>query len=507
MPNKNLTQVAIDIQDTESVGTAHATLFTSTNMKNLCIEPELSWDFEQIQRQIRRGTLTPVIPRTGARRMGFRTQMEFAGSVALALGPSFATWLRSCGMGKANVAQLTVTALTSILRHGTRYVDSNVTVTKEFTVMGNYGIGATEIFVARNEPLGVGVIDAATYTLKTGYTGGGQSSIVVSAEQGGSTSSYAGVAYFFVDQRSFRMTFDGTGLTTALAAGDVVRGVTSRAMARVLVGAATGAAQVVFVEPISGDFVGAETIEVLVPTPNADVGDLNATTTTAWAPWDDVPVTIGWARDVVRESLQSARGTWALRAEAGGIPLWTFDHKGVYNAESSSGLEDGGNVASIDTSDISVPPLFTGASIYVGDETTDFNEHDEEIPLCINVMEITANNQLEQIPCANNSTGFSAARVISRDPVMTLDPELAPEAFFAFMGKYRDGGHFRLRATIGQDLGNKLHVFAGGCAVRTPGNGDRSNLWTRNLTLSLTQGANPLGASELCLVYQVRQVA
>lgn len=497
MPNKNLTQVAIQSQVYDSTPRAHSALFVAANMKNLCIEPELTWDFEQIQRQIRRGTLTPTAPRTGARRMGFRTQMEFTGSVSDNATPPFAVWLRSCGIGKAVVIRATLSApLTGALYHGARYTEATGP-TNEFTVMGHYAPGETQVFVTRIAPWGNNVVPSAStnYNVMSGYTG--------EVLNFSALTDSAGTAYFPIDAPTVRLEFESvSGLTSALSAGDIIRGITSRAVARVLYAATTGTSKQVFIESVSGDFDGGETVERVLPSPVADIGDLHATDATASVQFDSPAVSIGWAREVVRESLGNARGTFGLRAEAGAIPLFTFEHRGTYNTETSSGIEDGLNVSAIDTTDIEVPPLFTGAGFKVGDTTASFNAYGEEVALCINSFELALNAQVEQIPCANNSSGFGSARIVRRDPTLTIDPELTPEALFAFAAKYRDGATFRTRLTVGQDLGNRMIITAPGCVLRQMGNGDRSEIWTRQLTASLTKGPASLDASEFVLIYE-----
>ena len=496
MANKNLTQVAFAIQSEESTPKAHSDLFVAANMKNLCIEPDVSWDFEQIQRQIRRGTLTPTAPRSGARRMGFRTQLEFAGSVSNNATPTFGSWLRACGMAKSPVMRVTLSVpLTGALYHGAKYTES-VTPLSEFTIMGHYAPGESTVFITRTAPFGNALVPptGTVFAAMSGYTGENLNFSALVDD--------AGTAYWPSDYPVARLQFVAvTGLEDALSAGDIIRGQTSRAVARVVYAAATGADRQVFVETVSGAFSAGETMDRLVPNATVDIGDLSANAAVAYVQLDAPTATIGWSREVVRESLGNARGNWSLRGEAGAIPMFNFEFKGTYNGETSSGLEDAGNVAAIDTTDIEVPPLFTGAGFKVGDTTATFDSYGEEISLCINSFELNMGNQVEQIPCANNSSGFGPSRVVKRDPTLTIDPDLGPEALFPFMTKYRDGGHFRSRLTVGQDNGNKALITAPGCVVRQTGNADRNEIWTRNLTLSLTKGPAAIDATEVVLIY------
>ena len=435
------------------------TLPTNASGRMLPIDPVLTINPETVERLVSRGTLSPVIPIAGAIPCSCTFRVECAGDTTG--HPLWFDAIEACGFKKLTpfVEFTGGTVATFDFLHGEPVTGATFVGT---AVTDQY-IGASSLYCVETTPAG------ATETL-TGTTSGGTYT-AVNQPVGDADSGAAFEPSDFVEYAAV-----GATIASAPLAGRIFRAT------------ATGAV----VESIETPIVGTFAIRVLYGTMQAadtytDVSDAaDQFTTTATPTISAVPtLSIVMIEDGRRKVIRGARGNVTWSGEVGNPMYLDFEFSGAFQV-----VADGGAVTVTHTE--MVPPVLTGATIGIGNDDANFNSQTEEYLPCINSFSLNMGNGVVARRCMDDASGIALFEITTRAPVMTIDPELLPEASFPFLGSLTTSGVFRYRMLWGSATENQFLLWAPGCQPVSEAPGDRDGVATTEITANLT-GTNADG--------------
>ncbi len=486
-----LQQLCIAGESVEGTAVTAATLFSATNAKYLAIDPQMTFEVETYQRDVARESFTPLSPVAGAILGNCSFSLELnskTGTPALGSPPQWELPLVAAGFRKERLIRLTVSSITNgPILHG-QVLTSGGTA----TVIGNYYSGATSIWVSKGADNTLG--NATTMSAGAATIAGSIATAAIS-----SVTTNAGFGYFPWSVPLYKMTV--SALSGAVNANDVIVGNVSGAIGIVYYGAALSGA-VLYVRRLQGTFTASDTASsiyrdgsVLGFTANVSAF---AQATDAANAYNIVPaVSIGLAKDGVRESLQSCRGSVSLSGNIGEPVLMNFNFSGVKTA-----AIDGGNIASV-TYDDTVPPVLLGATMTAGDAA--ITTLGGQKSFCATSFSIDFANDVQYRRCMTASTGIDGIYINGRAPTMTIDPEQSPELDFDWMNNYFTSGNIRMDFTVGSVAGNKFRMQVLNSALTGVGQGDRNGLIVRDMTFGLHSGnaASVSGDNEFVIIWDL----
>jgi len=488
-----LQQIAILEEATEATEQAFSSLFAAGPAGYLVIDPSLNFEVETYQRNIKSGSLTPAQDLAGARLGSARFSLEAtARNTTIATAPSFDLPLRGCGFRRTTCTRVTIaggTITNGPFKHGETITQATSGAIR--TVMGDTYSGATEIFVTSTDGMGSGTITTTGGLVWTGATSGATFTDTSDIDAN------AAFAWFPYSYAITKLTFDATGLTAALSVGDVVQGVTSGAIGIVFAAAIVSANTVVYIRRQAGHFSTGETMKIIAPagSVDADIGDLAAS-------GFEVQVTqptlsIGMAKDGVREAIYGARGSFSIRGNIGEPLIFEFNFRGAEHSESPA---DGANVANPTIAD-RVPPVLLGADMSIG--KTGLSLANEYEP-CISSFSLDSGNQVEFRRCMNAAAGVEEAQLIGRRMTGQIDPELVVESLYDFVGQFTANGVQRIRFQVGTTGPDRFNLRLHNLSATAITDGDRNGTATRQISFGLHSGSqnSSSGDNEMVIIWE-----
>lgn len=492
----NLQQIAMAVNPQQNVEVAFTSLLTASNAKYLVIEPSLAVTPDLYERRIKRASHTKLAPLTGAKRGTARFSLEMAAEAdAIVSSPLFDLPLQACGWMSVGCTRCTIDGaiVGGPFLHGELLTFSGGATRVN---VGDLYTGMTTMFATNTNGLGNSTAIGTTDTV-TGGTSGATATLsnrVINKAR----------AWWPWSDAISKITFDATGLEVlnTLAVGDLLRGVTSGALARVYFawtgdGTPPTPNAVVYVRMVKGHFSTAEVVQRIAPTAEADIGNLHAST---FEEQVAVPtVDIAMLKDGVVEALTGCRGTVSMQGNSGEPMIMTFEFTGRQHSESPSDLS---NIPSVAVT-TRVPPVLLGTAMTVGRNGVD--TFAQEVTPCVAQIALNQNNSVAFRRCMSSSTGLLEALVTGRDMGGTLDPELDSEVVFPYVGQQLDNLDSRLRMNIGTAIPDKFELRLHHLAIRTLADGDRDGLATRQVSYALTSGSSNAGAgdNECVLIWEV----
>lgn len=482
-----LQQICLLEETNEAVERSFTDLFAAGPAGYLPIDPSLNFEVEIVERNIRVGTLTPAQPLAGARLGSARFSLEYAArNTTIATAPNFDLPLRACGFRKVTCTRITIGAITGgPFRHGETVTQQTSGATR--TVIGDTYDGQTELFLSNTDGLGSGNITGGGGLLWTGSSSGATAT-------DSAVTANAALAWYPYSFAVSKLLFDATGLEDALAVGDVVQGVTSGAIGVVYAAASASTNTAVQIRRQSGHFTGGEQMKRVAPSADADIGNLAASghETQLFIP----TISIGMAKDGVREALYGCRGSFVIRGEIGQPLIFEFSFRGAKHSQSPL---DGANVASPTILD-RVPPVLLGADLKIG--KTGLAYANEYGP-CINAFSIDSGNQVELRRCMNSPTGIEEAQIIGRRMTGTIDPDLVVESLYDFSGQFTANGIQRMRFRAGSTP-DRLDIRLQQLSTTQMQDGDRNGTTTRQITFGLHSGSQNAtgGDNEMVIIWE-----
>lgn len=476
-------------------------LFTNVNMSvSPTTTPQVTFEPEQIQRNLVQGTLTPSQGMLGRKLGRYSIDLELLGTSAKPMS----IWMQSCGFRESAVAKVKITtagvtdgagSAAAILRHGTKLYygtpSGGTLATDQYcTVIGDYYGTADRIIWVTFAQLqgqkgsGGSTPPAAGDTMSNNATVASATAKVVI-----DTSGYVdggGIAWYPMSTAVSTITF--TTLSSDIAVGDFLYGVTSKATAQALTSLSTSATiKTVYVLKSNGTFQTGETIANLTLS-DLDVGALLGTSNFER---QDAGATFsfGVLKDPVKEALFGVRSNLTLTAQVGRPVQMHFEGNGVGSFGSATGPYDGSFVTGI-TFPSALPPIFRGANIVLGRDGDLVNP---TIAPCIRQFTFQTNNTLALRECANAASGALGYEITARAPGGTFDPDLFPEGQFGLMGmflnNYSGRISFQVGGTASTDAYNRFWVQVPIASISAIADGDANGRATRGLSYLCTTGS------------------
>lgn len=514
--NATKKQLFVKEETNEFVAVNHASLLVAENASFLPFEASIEWDPDLQAADTARTSFTKAPKSPGKQTGTVKVSLNLTASGASATtDPQFQALLRACGLRSSDLTKLVCSgALTGtgstnkVIRHGTLFSGSATpSGTATGMVIGDVHLpdtpaaGSTIVWLARQEGLGTGVLTTGDITLT--YNGAAAGTIASAAI--GSITANAGTGFWPSSTPISKLLFDSTGLTSAIAVGDILRGATSRATARVLkaqaldAGPAPVANASIFVEMISGHFTTAETIEHLT-SGDTDIGDLAAS---GFEVQTSIPtLTVGLNEDGIAQSLASCRGTATITLQGGRPGKIAFEMRGVRNGVSDTALVDGV------TFNQRVPPVFKAAAMTLAPFNSDLTSTDQSPTMnfspCVSSVELALNNNLTLRECANATEGAIGYVIDDRAPTLKIDPLVTAEADFGWLTKMQAAGLVRGSLNLGTTPPDMFVIGWPAGQVSAAGAQARGKEFARSVTLDLTCGVqdSTTGENEFWLIWR-----
>lgn len=486
MSLKRLHQVFIGQELTEATAfdnsdtTTHA-LFTAGKGSYLVIDPTIEYELPRFQRNINRSSLTQLQGLSGIRQGTVRFGLELTGSSAFATVPQIGLPLRACGFRQEKLFYLTIGAVTGgPFRHGE--VVNQATSLATFTVVGDTYNGQTVLWGVQENELGTGTVSAtgaltgassgatATPSVLTGYTAG-----VGSAAYGWWPQSFA---------LSYVRTNASGVVTAAISEGDLLQGVTSGSLFQAFKAYPIAAgATLIRCRRVTGHVT--PTGEVFNNVTSGQAANFATATSVPEAQLEIPSLSLGIAKDGVRESIRFSRGTVSATGTIGEPMILNFEFKGGFDA-----IADQGNLSGV-TFGQSVPPVLIDADLALGHSATTFAQ--EYVP-CIRTITLAMNNDVQFVECMADSSGIFNTQITGRKPTGTIDPDLLPESVFSYMNDFLNNTAYRARFTVGSTLGNKFLMTLPALSTTGAPTGDRNGISTRQIAFEMTGGSQTVSA-------------
>lgn len=291
----------------------------------------------------------------------------------------------------------------------------------------------------------------------------------------------------------------GAGVGTAIAEGDLLKSRTSGGVQNGLFQAyrAYGTSVVttlIRVRRVNGHSAASDVID------NVTQSATGIATLAAAAQEGQIEIpslSLGIAKDGVRESIQFSRGTVSLTGTIGEPMIMNFDFKGGFDR-----LTDQGNVSGVSFAQ-TVPPVLIDADLGLGHAADLFSA--EYVP-CIRTITLAMANDIAFIECMANASGIENTLITGRKPTGSIDPDLQPESVFSVMTDFLNNVSCRARFTVGSTLGNKFLMTMPAISTTAAPTGDRNGISTRQVSFEMTGGSQTISAlnveNELVIVAQ-----
>lgn len=455
----------------ESTEATVTTLFTAGNGSYLPIEPTIEFEAPRFERQINRDSLTALQGLSGIQTGTCRFGLELTGTSAFGTVPQFGLPLRACGFRQEIVRKLTIGAVTNgPFRHGEQV--SQATSLATGMVVADTYTGQTTLWIAQGNGLGTGTFNGTD--IITGASSGATATASAFTANGG----YG----WWPQSLALTQITLGNALDNSIADGDTLQGATSLSLWQA-VGAYTTSATVLYLRRISGHFSASEALLNLSQSNTA-----NASTTIAEVQFQIPSLTMGLAKDGVRESIKFSRGTFTMSGAIGEPMIINFEFKGGYSA-----VADQGNVGGV-TFAQTVPPVLLDADLGLGRATAPGLTFALEHVPCIRAIELAMGNEVNFNECMANATGIDNTLITARKPTGSFDPDLIAEALFPWIGDFLSNTSFRARFSVGSVLGNKFLMTMPALSTVSSGTGDRNGISTRQIGFELTGGSQTISA-------------
>lgn len=493
-------QLYVKQEDNEFVAIAPGSLAVAANAAFLPFNASIEFDPDFQDRPIQRNNFGKAPGVAGKRTGRLKVSVELVSNgVPVTNNPQFHDMLRGSGVRYSTLSKITWSgtlsgtgATNKVIRHGTLLTQgANV-----YQVVGDYPIPATpaadsqSLFIGRLEGIGVGTIATGTDVVLT-YLGVAAGTIAT-AEFTAVASNQA-VGYWPFSFATSRLNFDATGMTSNATKGDILKGVNSKAIARVFKTQALGINTVLYVELITGHFSAGEVInnETLA---DADVGML---TTGTWEQQVSVPsLSAGLNEDGRYGSIAGARGNATFKFQGSKLVTIDFDFQGVFRSQQDAPIIESGIAALQRT-----PPAFRNASMVLGPYNSDLTSTDQQASadfttVCVSSMELATGNELTLRECANASEGALGYSITDRKPTLKMDPDVVTEQDFGWVTKMLTNALVRGSWLIGQTPPDKfIFGFQAGQTIADP-TGDRAKVLIDQVSMNLTVGAQDTASGD-----------
>ena len=454
--------------------TTHS-LFVAGKGSYLPVDPTIEFTLPRFERTINRASLTPLQGLSGMRSGTMKFGLELTGTTAFGTVPQFGLPLRACGFRQEVLTKLTIGTITGgPFRHGELVTQTTSNATG--TVVSDTYNGQTTLWLAQANGLGTGTFDTTGGHTLTGGSSG------ATATAPSAVSSNAGYGWW---PQSFALSiikFNVTGLTSAINEGDLLKGTTSGALGQAFLPYGVSASTIVRIRRVSGHWTAGETVQNVTQA-LSNIGVLGVDPCEQQI---EIPsLSLGIAKDGVRESIRYARGTVSLAGTIGEPMFLNFEFKGAFDA-----VTDQGDVSGV-TLGQTVPPVLIDADLGLGHVGDTFAQ--EYVP-CIRTISAAINNDVQYVECMADTSGITNTLIVGRKPTGSIDPDLLPESVFPYMADFLNNTAYRARFTVGSVLGNKFLMTMPALSTSGALTGDRNGISTRQIAFELTGGSQTISS-------------
>lgn len=507
-------QLYVKEETVEFVGIGHSALVDTANASYIPINPTLEFDPDLQESERLRTTFTKSKRTPGKSTGKLRVELEVTASGASATSdPQFQLLLRACGVRSTDLTKVVwdgsladlagpVPNPNRVIRHGTLFSGTATpSGTATGMVIGDVHLpetpaaAAAVMWVGRLEGLGTGQLTTGDIVL----TYKGTSVGTIESASIDSVTGNAGTGFWPHSTPISKIIFNGTGLTSNVTAGQILKGATSGAFARVYKDASSGANVNVFIESPIGHFTAGEVIEN-ISSADTDIGTLAASGQEAQVSCPTI--SFGLNEDGVYSSFFGGRGTATMTWPSGRVGKFAFEISGVYLDTTDqvflSGITFGQRV----------PPTFKSAELALGPFNEDIEDDDQLASAtyapCIAQLQLQLGNNVTARECPNSSGGIIGFVIDDRSPKLILDPEVVPEGGFGWVTKLFAADLVRGSAYLGATTPDRFKLGWPAGQVEQAPSAARGKILTKNITLGLTDGPedSDTGDNEWWIIWQ-----
>lgn len=489
MAKKRLFQMFVGRES--QAGVLFPSLIAAANAKIQVKDPKFTFDVEQYEREIVRGSIDPLTSISGIVEATATFSVELSGSsLSPATGnvPVWAPLLEACGFEQVAIKRVGLNATFTgsgdnpkVFEHGE--LVNGGTTSSVGRVIGDHWEGQS---VLRYELVsGTGLTLAED---KTGATNG-----AVSSAGGGAANATEGLAWRPYSHPE--LTLDYASITGTVNAGDVLVGATSGAILTPVANLSAGPLTTIAFRILDGIVTSGETFNNTTQT-----GTVVNVTNIAQS---KIPtLSMALIEDGRLKVFKACRGTVTFTGEIGKPVFMNFTFKGQLSSVGSAAQISGVSYES------PVPPKFMGVEFKLGSYVSGeagYNTYTTEHTPRITSFSLDVGNEVNLQKDATQSTGVLAAHLTGvRKARGSFNPEVRPEAVMPLLAHFRDGVPLRARMKVGTANKNRFFFMMKGVKPTQNGDGDRDGFATDELSFDLSSyrwnGADG-DASSLVLVY------
>jgi len=441
----------------KEAGTAE-TLSTSSEFARV-LNPQMNINLEEIADEAAAPSAGRLAPSQGLRQATMTFGVEIAGPKGsgedATNDPFFHSLLLACGFKRVAAKTMTITGFKTgagdVFKQG-REFSGDVSSGQGRVLKTIFkDQGTTDLIY---EDLGTDFTSSDT-ELTLSDTGGDYDGNIV--EVSSQTPADLGIAYVPISRPVYTITYS-TGIGAGYAVGDILKGGSSKAVARVVEAVSSGGTKCRVEFLSKNGFTASETVT------NEDQSDAVAVTATPQAAFAFPSLTLGLVEDRRMKKIHGARGQVQVVATAGRPVRLNFTFSGLYNPVTDQDPFD----AAIDGG--LTPPRFVSGNHWFGTSSgvcPPFNE-----------LQITYNPSPAAVANPKSSEGveqfYGAQRVISG----SIDPLAELETAFGLYNKADDKESFPMFFSWGSTAGNKYEIQMDQVVLGSPNSGDRNGLLT-----------------------------
>jgi hypothetical protein len=464
-----LTRKKVLTIDRNRITVLPTTLDNAGQAKNIIIDASASVDVERIDRNFALSTLSAVKDLAGQKAAEFTFGIEMKGSNNGTSEPEWSRILDGCGFRGEAIRKCTITTGTGTFRHGELLTFAAGTDTATCVMDTHADAGAQSLYF----------FDLLTTPITASGAVTGQDSGATATVT--TVDSAAGYAWWPISSVVKQILFDGTGLTTALAVGDLIGGTTSGARGIVTEAASISIDTIVKYSPVRGTFTATETMELISGTAVADIGDMAASTGESF---DQFPAMgIKLFTDGKAITGNGCRGNVSFNFEVNRPVRMDFTFRGQLENTTDTPLLTGIDYENTD------PPLWETSSIgFARNETAAEAQLADEVEPCMTTLSVDMGNQSADRKCAGATDGLLEVLTSQRDGSGSMTVEDTLESDLGWLTRVQDNESVRLRLTVGGTAGNRFTFAMPGVQFTGASEGDSDGIVTQDMAFRLTGG-------------------
>jgi len=455
----------------DNSGEADTSLLQASNAGIFISDPSLTFAPEIYQPNVASGTLSPRTPLVGAVPATFTFSVNAAGVSSGT--PKWYDMLEACGFEKVDLYRVSTagatpgTAVSGVFQHGETVTGGTSMATA--TVFFDTVDGSTDLYVF--EP-------SAALTQGEAFTGGTSGATIDGGIGTGAVDISAVAAHGFRP----------TSLSRSSASIDgVMNG--DPAVGEIFVG---DGGTVILIQDVTGS-APATAIEFRFIGGPSSISDGDSFTEAGSTSTFDImgtpsqiaipTLSMALAEDGRIKVGKGFRGNVVFSGSLGEPMQLQFSFNGTFYE-----MQDGIGFSNASFNELTAPTLLGVSSKVGSNEGGGYDSVSTEVTVCINSINANIGHNVAFRRCMSEASGIVEGLITQRQPTLTIDPEVAPEAFFPFITDMTESQPFRFTADWGQADGNNFRLQCPAAIItgETPGDRDGIGVSEWNTSLAST---------------------